>query len=187
MQRSLDQFRADGRRPVLVPLGASTPLGAMGFAAGVAELLAQIEPPDVIVHACSSGGTTAGLVAGCVLHGLATRIVGISADDPPEAVRAAVSGILEGMGDMLGVDRLAERGAGRFDVDDAFVGDGYGVPSPASAEAQRLAIRAAGMFTDHTYTAKALAGLIAWCRAGRIPAQSTVLFWHTGGQVALFA
>ena len=40
---------------------------------------------------------------------------------------------------------------------------------------------------DHTYTAKALAGLIAYCRDGRIPADATVLFWHTGGQVALFA
>jgi 1-aminocyclopropane-1-carboxylate deaminase/D-cysteine desulfhydrase-like pyridoxal-dependent ACC family enzyme len=187
MQRSLDRLRADGRRPAIVPLGASTPLGALGFAAAVAELLGQVEPPEVIVHACSSGGTTAGLVAGCVLHGVATRVVGISADDPPDAVRAAVTGILEGMGDMLGVDRLADRGADRFEVDDAFVGDGYGVPSPASVEAQGLAIRSAGMFTDHTYTAKALAGLVAWCRDGRIPARNTVLFWHTGGQVALFA
>ena len=187
MTRALHGLRAEGRRPVVVPLGASTPVGALGFAAAIAELLGQIEPPDVIVHASSSGGTTAGLVAGCVLHGIATRVVGISADDPPDAIRTTVTAILEGMSDLLGVDRLAERGAARYEIDDAFVGAGYGVPSPASVEAQQLAIRTSGMFTDHTYTAKALAGLVAWCRDGRIAPQSTVLFWHTGGQVALFA
>jgi D-cysteine desulfhydrase len=171
----------------VAPPGAPPPPGALGLPAAGAERLAQIDAPDVIVHACSSGGTTAGLVAGCVLHGVTTRVVGISADDPPDAVRAAVTGIREGLGDMLGVDRLAERGADRYDVDDAFVGDGYGLPSPASIEAQQLAIRAAGMFTDHTYTAKALAGLLGWCRDGRIPPDATALFWHTGGQVALFA
>ena len=34
----------------------------------------------------SSGGTQAGLVAGCRLHGLATRVIGISADDPSAAI-----------------------------------------------------------------------------------------------------
>jgi len=40
---------------------------------------------------------------------------------------------------------------------------------------------------DHTYTAKALAGLIAYAREGRFEDARTVLFWHTGGQVGLFA
>jgi 1-aminocyclopropane-1-carboxylate deaminase/D-cysteine desulfhydrase-like pyridoxal-dependent ACC family enzyme len=40
---------------------------------------------------------------------------------------------------------------------------------------------------DHTYTAKALAGLIARVRSNAFAGDQTVLFWHTGGQVALFA
>jgi 1-aminocyclopropane-1-carboxylate deaminase/D-cysteine desulfhydrase-like pyridoxal-dependent ACC family enzyme len=43
------------------------------------ELVEQDMVPDVIVHACSSGGTQAGLVAGAALHGLKTRIIGVSA------------------------------------------------------------------------------------------------------------
>lgn len=187
MAAAADRLRREGRRPAVVPLGASTPIGALGYAAAVAELLAQTPPPAVIVHACSSGGTTAGLVAGVVLHGLPTTVVGISADDPSAAVRAAVAGILDGMGPLLGVERLAAAGADRFAIDDGFVGPGYGLPSEASRAAQQLGIQAAGMFTDHTYTAKALAGLLAWCRDSRIPPDATVLFWHTGGQVALFA
>ena len=66
---------------VRVPIGASTPLGAPRSRVAVAELLEQIEPPDVIVHATSSGGTQAGLVAGCAMAGVRTRVIGISADE----------------------------------------------------------------------------------------------------------
>jgi len=72
-------------------------------------------------------------------------------------------------------------------VDDGFVWAGYGDPSDGSIEAQRLAARTEAVFVDHTYTAKALAGLIAYVRAGRFKPEETVLFWHTGGQVGLFA
>ena len=197
MERAAERFRAEGRRPAVVPLGASTPVGALGFVAAVGELVEQGLRPDVIVNASSSGGTTAGLVAGCVLHGLPTRVIGISADDAPSAVEAAVRGILRGMGPLLGVDAETLAGLPGVEVDDAFVGPGYGEPTPASTEAQLLAARSEAVFVDHTYTAKALAGLLAYCRAGPgapdsararpIPRSATVLFWHTGGQVALFA
>lgn len=186
MEAAAERLRREGRRPAIVPLGASTPLGALGYAAAVGELLGQLPPPDVIVHACSSGGTSAGLLAGCVLHGLHTRVLGISADDPPAAVRGAVAGIVEGLAPLLGGDLFAQA-LDQFEVDDGFVGPGYGEPTPASEEAQRLAARTEGFFVDHTYSAKALAGLLAHCRDGRIPPGATVLFWHTGGQVGLFA
>jgi 1-aminocyclopropane-1-carboxylate deaminase/D-cysteine desulfhydrase-like pyridoxal-dependent ACC family enzyme len=57
----------------------------------------------------------------------------------------------------------------------------------ASREAVDLAARTEALFVDHTYTAKALAGLIARVRSGLFDKDSTVLFWHTGGQVGLFA
>src|SRR5689334_16608613 len=60
-----DRCRAAGGRPFVIPIGASTPLGALAFALAVAELVDQMPPPDAIVHATSSGGTQAGLVAGC--------------------------------------------------------------------------------------------------------------------------
>jgi 1-aminocyclopropane-1-carboxylate deaminase/D-cysteine desulfhydrase-like pyridoxal-dependent ACC family enzyme len=187
MARAARRLEADGRRPVVVPLGASTPMGALGCVEAVGELLGQMPAPDVIVHACSSGGTSAGLTAGCLFHGVSTRVLGISADDPPAAVRGAVAGILEGMGPLLGVDADLRSAADDLEVDDGFVGGGYGVPTSESAEAQALAARNEGWFVDHTYSAKALAGLLAYCRDGRIARDATVVFWHTGGQVGLFA
>ena len=187
MRLLADALRAEGRKPYEIPLGASTPLGALGFARGVGELVAQGITPDVIVHSTSSGGTQAGLVAGCALHGLPTRVLGISADDPAASIRDTVRAVVAGMGDLVGVDGDELAAWRPIEVDDTFVGDGYGVPSAASREAATLLARHEAMFVDHTYTAKALAGLIGHIRRGSFTANETVLFWHTGGQVGLFA
>ncbi len=199
MAAAAERFRAEGRRPTIVPLGASTPIGALGYVAGVGELLEQGVRPDVIVHAGSSGGTMAGILAGCLLHGLSTRVIAISADDPPAEVERAVRGILHGLGSLLGQDGDGFARLPGVEVDDRFVGDGYGIATPASRAVQSLAARREGFFVDHTYSAKALAGLATYCGAVldpdgpslpgsvRIQASATVLFWHTGGQVALFA
>lgn len=89
MSAVLERLRRAGKRPFAIPLGASTPLGALGFAAAVGELLQQLAPPAAIIHASSSGGTQAGLLLGCALHGLRTHVIGISADDEPHEIGRA--------------------------------------------------------------------------------------------------
>jgi L-cysteate sulfo-lyase len=187
MALAADALRREGRHPYEIPLGASTPLGALGFARGVGEMVQQGVIPDVIVHSTSSGGTQAGLVAGCTLHGLKTRVLGISADEAAGSIRETVRSLVAGIGERLGVGGTALADAREIEVDDTHVGEGYGVPSPASREAVDLLARREALFVDHTYTAKALAGLIHHVRRGSFPAEQTVLFWHTGGQVGLFA
>lgn len=188
MEESAAAWRAVGGRPFVIPLGASTPLGALGFARAVGEMVAQLPaPPDYIFHSTSSGGTQAGLLAGCALHGLPTRVIGISADETREGIRQTVGGILEGIGRMLGLDGAGFAASCAIEADDRFVGEGYGVASDASREAQKLFARTEALVVDHTYTAKALAGMIGWIREGRVARNATVLFWHTGGQVGVFA
>ncbi len=182
-----DRLRAEKRRPFVIPIGASTPLGALAFALAVAELVEQGPMPDVIVHSTSSGGTQAGLVAGCRLLNLPTRVLGVSADDRAASLQAQVRAIVSGVADLLQMDpHQLSRGTAN-EVDDRFVGDGYGVPSDDSTEALEITARTEGIFLDPTYTAKAMAGLIAYVRQQRFVERQTVLFWHTGGQVALFA
>lgn len=181
-----DDLRRRGQRPFEIPLGASTPLGSLGLVEGVAELVGVIRP-DVIVHASSSGGTQAGIWLGCALYGFRTRVIGISADEPPTRLCPLIRQIANEAAAMIAApgDLLADMPA--FEVDDTFVGQGYGISTEASEEAATLAARTEAFFVDHVYTAKALAGLIAYVRDGRIRSDQTVLFWHTGGQVALFA
>jgi len=182
-----DQLRREGRRPFAIPIGASTPLGALGFALALAELVDQMPAPDVIVHATSSGGTQAGLVAGCRLLGLSTRIVGISADDSSASLQSHIRAIISGMADLLEMDPLKLARGTALEVDDRFVGDGYGIPTDDSREAIDLCARTEALFLDPTYTAKGMAGLIAYVRQQKFKENQTVLFWHTGGQVGLFA
>jgi 1-aminocyclopropane-1-carboxylate deaminase/D-cysteine desulfhydrase-like pyridoxal-dependent ACC family enzyme len=185
MTAAAADLRRAGRHPFVIPLGASTALGAAAYAQAIGEMLTQITPPHAIVHASSSGGTQAGLVAGCRLHGITTRVLGISADESVAVIEEEVRRILRDLEALLGLGYGALSTA-PLDVDDSFVGDGYGLPTRASEEALTLAARTEGFFVDHTYTAKAMAGLIARVR-GREFDRRTVLFWHTGGQVGLFA
>jgi D-cysteine desulfhydrase len=179
-ERVMTRLRDEGRRPYFLPLGASTPTGAFGFVTAVGELVSQGVVPDVIVHASSSGGTQAGLVAGVALYGINTRVIGVSADDPADSIQSTVRRIIRG------IDGL-ESFEGTIEVDDTRVGGGYGVPTEASQEAQQLAAQCEALFVDHTYTAKALGAMIAYLREGRFDTDESVLFWHTGGQVGLFA
>jgi 1-aminocyclopropane-1-carboxylate deaminase/D-cysteine desulfhydrase-like pyridoxal-dependent ACC family enzyme len=184
------RLHAEGRRPFTIPIGASTPLGALGYALAVAELVEQIPPPDVIIHSTSSGGTQAGLVAGCRLLELPTRVIGISADDSAASLQSTIQTIVNGVAEFLDADSGARRlqpSDQSIEVDDGFVGDGYGIPTAASREAIELAARCEAIFLDPTYTAKAMAALIAYVRQRKFKDAETILFWHTGGQVALFA
>jgi 1-aminocyclopropane-1-carboxylate deaminase/D-cysteine desulfhydrase-like pyridoxal-dependent ACC family enzyme len=189
VQRAADEVRSQGRRPWVIPIGASMPLGAAAYVLALVELLEQIDPPDVIVHSTSSGGTQAGLAAGCALAGVKTRVLGVSADEPAWRLDPEVHRLIDGLGRLAGAaaattDALSRA---RVEIDDRFVGEGYGISTEASREALALTAKTEAVFLDPTYTAKAMAALIAGVRERRFDTAETVLFWHTGGQVALFA
>jgi 1-aminocyclopropane-1-carboxylate deaminase/D-cysteine desulfhydrase-like pyridoxal-dependent ACC family enzyme len=184
METVAAQERAAGRRPYVIPLGASIPLGAAALALAIQELLAQIPAPHVILHSSSSAGTQAGFIAGCALAGVRSRVIGISADESAAALTAEVRRLLGGLGSTIGAP--ARFDAVDIEIDDGFVGEGYGVPTRESREAIDLLARTEALFLDPTYTAKAMAALIAYVRSGRFGKGETVLFWHTGGQVGLF-
>jgi D-cysteine desulfhydrase family pyridoxal phosphate-dependent enzyme len=180
------KLRGEGKNVAVIPIGASIPLGALGFVRGVQEAKAQIEAMntriDYIFHSSSSGGTQAGIVAGCQLFDWqGVKVVGVSADDLSASISEEVGKIIRGVGDMLGA-QLSEG----LTVLDEYVGAGYGVPSAQGDEAIELLARTEGVILDPVYTAKAMAALIDWVRQGKLTENDNVMFWHTGGQLALF-
>src|SRR6185503_6071356 len=64
---------------------------------------------------------------------------------------------------------------------------GYGVLTDAEREAVRLFAKHEGLLLVPVYTGRAAAGMIDLIRKGFFKKDETVLFWHTGGQPALFA
>ena len=131
--------------------------------------------------------TPAGIVAACRLLGLPTRVIGIAADGPTAQIHAQVRANIDGMASLLGLDPAAVQRGTAIEIDDRFFGEGYAMPTEGSREAIELTARTEAIFLDPVYTGKAMAGLVAYVRQERFTAKQKVLFWHTGGQVGLFA
>jgi len=186
MQEIADALERSGERVYVVPLGASNEVGSFGMVAAFEELGIQqleiAEQFDAIVFATSSGGTQAGLEVGKRLFNYRhLRLLGISADDPAETIRESVT---QAVGPML--SRLDQpQFSGDLDIDTNFIGEGYAIPTAESREAMQLFAETEGILLDPVYTAKAGAGLIAYCREGRFKPSDRVLFWHTGGVLTL--
>ncbi|MBO0724109.1 MAG: D-cysteine desulfhydrase family protein [Blastocatellia bacterium] len=181
-----EELRGEGKNVTVIPLGASTPLGALGFVRAVRETKAQLEAIDTridyIFHSSSSGGTQAGIAAGCQLFDWREpQVIGVSADDPSDAISEQVGKIIRGVGETLGA-QLSED----VIVLDEYAGSGYGVPSAQGDEATSLLARTEGIILDPVYTGKSMSALIDWVRKGRLTENDNVMFWHTGGQLALF-
>ena len=77
--------------------------------------------------------------------------------------------------------------AADMDYTEEQIGAGYALPTPGSREALKLLATREGVLLDPTYSAKAMAGLIADVRRGRFRPGEVVVFIHTGGLPAMFA
>ncbi len=178
-------LRAAGRQPAVVAVGGSGVTGAIGQVLAAAEVAEQaaasgFEPDDLVLPS-ATGGTQAGLVVGLRTAGLATTVHGIAVT-PLAELRPGVERLIA---DLRTVDGLAWTAEADIRVDGDQLGDGYGIPTEAAAEATRLLARSEGILVDPIYTAKALAGLVASVRAGRFDGRR-VVFWHAGGTPGLF-
>src|SRR5512146_1857888 len=102
LQKTFETAWENGRRPYLLPLGASNALGSLGYEAAFREWLGQSVPADWIVVASSSGGTQAGLALGARRAAWAGRVLGISIDEPADELQRIVAGLATAAADRLG-------------------------------------------------------------------------------------
>ena len=176
-----------GKKPYIIPLGASNGIGCLGYIEAMRELRQQQEKKgiefDVVVHSSSSGGTQAGLELGKRIYGLdRLRIIGISSDTKEEDLKNNILGCTGPAAELLKVSFKIE--PENLNVDTGFIGKGYGIATPESIEAEKIFLKNEGIMLDQTYTAKAAAGLIDLIRKGKLTRGQKVLFWHTGGILA---
>ena len=179
------EARAAGHRPFVIGVGGTGPIGAAGQVLAGLELAGQLADAGVgaatIVLPSATGGTQAGLLAGVALAGPAAHdVLGIAVAAPAAELRPKILDILEGLAAMIGAGVPGDR----LVLEDDQLGAGYGHPTAAANEAARLLARTEGILVDPIYTAKALAGLVARVRDGRL--SGLVVFWHAGGTPGLF-
>ena len=185
LKETFDQAVAEGRKPYLVPYGGSSATGALGYAFAVEEFMKQGVDADWMVFGTSSGGTHAGIVLGQRVFGYKGKALGISIDESQEWLKQHVSALASDASEKFG--RRIQFAPGDVLANDEYCRAGYGVLTDAEREAVRLFARCEGLLLDPVYTGRAAAGLIDLIRKGYFKKDETVLFWHTGGQPALFA
>ncbi len=184
-----DELRTEGRTVYVIPPGGSNTVGALGYVNCALEIDTQCRElgiePSAVVHASSSGGTQAGLVAGFAGLQSALSVQGINVTDK-DATRivALVHGLCRETCQTIEIGAVDEK---QIRIDHDYLGPAYGIPTDAMREAVKLAATREGILLDPVYTGKAMAGLIGRIRAGVYRRGETVVFLHTGGSAGLFA
>jgi 1-aminocyclopropane-1-carboxylate deaminase len=187
---ALDDVRRAGGHPYPIPAGASDhPLGGLGFAQWAYEVEAQERALgvffDTIVVCSVTGSTHAGMIAGFAGQSRPRRVIGIDASAKLAETRAQVEKIARDTAARIGLGR--ELLDSEITVLEGWAGERYGIPVQSTMDALRLTGRLEGVILDPVYEGKSMAGLIDLVRNGDIPADSTVLYAHLGGQPALNA
>ena len=113
------------------------------------------------------------------------RVIGIDASATLEKTRAQLERIARHTAEVIDLGR--DLRDDELTLLDGWAGDLYGIPVDSTMEAIRLGAELEAMITDPVYEGKSLAGLIDLVRDGDIPADSTVLYAHLGGQPAINA
>jgi len=191
LEATAEDVRRRGGRPYLAPVGASSPLGALGFALAYLELGEQLTAAGLdngadtpmLLHTTTSGGTHAGLVVGRALRGHGPRPLGVDAGRVLAQPQADLARLTNEAASLLGLGDIVTPEDITVDLDHA--GEAYGAVTDEAVAAIGLLARTEGIVADPVYSGKGLAALVEWARAGRFGTEP-VIFWHTGGWHANF-
>ncbi|WP_303237220.1 D-cysteine desulfhydrase [uncultured Bilophila sp.] len=189
MQKLAETLRAEGKKPYVIPGGASNKIGALGYVSCAEEVLRQLFETglriDHMVVPSGSAGTHAGIIAGMIGNNAGIPVTGIGVNRKKEVQQAAVLKLAQETLDYIGTGvTMPTETVVAFDD---YVGPGYSLPTDGMVEAVRLLARTESILLDPVYSGKAMAGLIDLVRKDYFPEGSNVLFLHTGGSPALFA
>lgn len=183
------QLRDRGERPYLVTLNRRPQVrAAIAYVNGFLELQRQLREAGVApsrIYLSSSGNSYAGMMLAARALGTGIRVIGMSPEGTVAERAARSVSIANDSAEVLGLPvRLDD---GDAEIEDAFLGPAYGVPTEASIEATKLLARLEGILIDPIYTGKGMSGLISHIREGVVARDETVVFVHTGGVPGLFA
>ena len=175
-----------GKSVYYMPIGGSSPIGALGYADAFFEILEDCEKLklkfDYIVHSSTSAGTQSGLLIGQKLSGWNGKIIGIGSAKNQKQLTDEIFVLSNEAGKFFNISV-------DFDdiiTDDKYIGKEYGVITEKGREAVNIFARMEGIFLDYVYSGKAASGLIDYLEKRKFEKDANILFIHTGGNVHLF-
>lgn len=183
------ELAKQGKNPYIVPIGASVPLGALGYVESVTEAIEQGKSLGVTFGhafvASGSAGTQAGIEVGAREMCPQMRVHGVSVMNDAERQKELVASLANGTYRLLGIGKSVN--PEEVIVHDEYYGGKYGMPTEDGNNAIRLVAQTEGILLDPVYTGKAMSGMIDLLRKGQMDDCEAVLFFHTGGYPAIFA
>lgn len=189
MQKTASSLKANGKKPYIIPGGASNPIGALGYAACAEEIMQQLNSShlqiDHIIVPSGSAGTHAGMAVGLAGSNANIPMSGINVSRTKDAQEEIVFDLAVQTAELLGI----QQGVSRKEIVcyEDYVGPGYSLPTEAMIEAVKLFAANEAILLDPVYSGKAAAGLIDLSRKGMFAKGTNILFLHTGGSPALYA
>jgi len=172
----------DGMEPAIIPMGGTSPLGALGYVDAALELLGQGLTPDLVYVAGGTLGTAIGLAVGFAAAGVGTKVVAIrvtpgevASDEFAEKLAGGTIALLRSLDP--GFPELTP-GDLAFELRHDWFEPGYGVVTPETTAAVGLAA-AHRLKLETTYTGKAFAAMLDDARTGRIASGANVVFLDT--------
>ena len=156
----------------------------LGCAVELHEQLASmaLNADYLFVSACDT--TQAGLLVGAKYLGAGFQIIGVNPlklHTTPTIVRIANTLV-----ELLKLDMPPLVPEDVVNTTE-YVGERYGVATPAGLESMRIALQTEGILLDPIYTGKTLAALRDYIARGVVGPDHTVIFLHTGGMPLVFA
>ena len=158
-----------------IPAGGSNPVGILGFVNAGLELAAELPAGDGDVYVpAGTGGTAAGLRLGLALAGRRdVRVIAVRVIPRATLNRAIIELLTRRTARLLRSHGVATPTPSPYVIRHDHYGPGYGIATRAAIRAKRLAADA-GLYTETTYSAKALAACV-----DDPPSDRWRAYWHT--------
>ena len=182
------QLRAEGHNVYRPREEDTVDLDGLAYAESALEVVEQTRAQGIDarwLYVCALDTTQAGLVLGLRQSQSQIQVRGISPFEEWDGRFEEMARIANQGAERAGLDiRLNSTD---FDNDNSWVGERYGVPTPAGLDPIRIVARSEGILLDPVYTSKAMSALIDHIRTGKLSkSDGPVVFLHTGGYAALF-
>ena len=191
LDKKYEELLKQGRKPLLLKGSfdiRDTVLAGISYANAMAEIDIQMRENNFMADhlvVTATNMTQAGCDLGSRVLGWPTRIQGISPVYWEMNIAEDIARICNKGAEMLDVN--IEFNADMINNDNSYVGENYGVPTPAGIEAMKLIAKKEGIILDPVYTSKAFSAILDYVKKGIIKKNQNVIFIFTGGGPAVFA
>jgi D-cysteine desulfhydrase len=188
MEELSSKFKKEGRRPYIIPEGASNELGIWGYIKASLEIKRQLDKMQLkinkVVTAVGSGGTYAGLFLGSKMFDWQVQIYGINVKDTARIFEDRIYELMMATKEKFKLKVNFDKE--EIKIIDGYVGEGYAKSKKEELHLIKQVAENTGIILDPVYTGKAMYGLLDQLKQERFSKEDKILFLHTGGGFGLF-